>query len=860
MRRIGTFVYAASALLCLQPLAAAFSLPSRQGGWPPSLLPRQDNPAGAAPVSTVCGEIFDDIAANGTWLFAAAHVYDCLTSVPFHSAVALRFIEYYNTTLQFHSTLAYLRDPPPGYQQPAVDVLGEFEVIKTRVLQGFYQNQYAFQADVYRLAQSMHDGHVDLVAGILHPFSFSAPLEISSVSRDGKEAPQIYVTYQIIQAQNSSWELPVSPIVEINGRPAIEFLTAFAAENAQGALEPHADWNRLMWHPAVDILDGETDFTYGLTLYPGDEFNVVFANGTRWDGHWLAVYNYAYDTGPLTTGGDLFNYFVLGLPPASLVASDDALSFVPPYQGARDWFDETSGAYPRKPDVVQEALGVTDDGDVTGYFFRDISTGILSLPTFEQHSEAAVNFSRAVGQFIDGAAAAGLQNIIIDLQQNDGGMVSLAYDTFAHFFPDTEPFGGSRRRSHRLADVVGGALTEWWGGLDRRPDSDDYFDFLQYYDDEWVIPPRLSAATNAPFPSWAQYSGPRPLHGDRFSLTERYNLSDPVFTDTAFNMPIYSATTKPVWDPSHIVLLTDALCSSTCALFVEFMTRLGVRTVVAGGRPEPGPMQAVGGSRGARQYSAYRLDTAFAKAANVSAAARPALPEIPPGDTYRDTGMWTPFAGINLRDQVRDGDSEGVPLQFRYEPADCRIYYTLRNIYNATQLWRDVAAAAWVDSSLCVAGSTAGLKSATPPPRPRPPAPRPADNRPAPPASGSAGDTLTAGPSTYVRAVRVTDCSRPSSCQDMACRRGVELGCGSGRKVMRDMCVPIVRDVSDCEMQVGHEQLRFKAMFLGTVDSKGRASNYQGGRMDGRGLDGGRNMWVCVPTRGAGAGMCSASG
>ena len=34
----------------------------------------------------------------------------------------------------------------------------------------------------------------------------------------------------------------------------------------------------------------------------------------------------------------------------------------------------------------------------------------------------------------------------------------------------------------------------------------------------------------------------------------------------------------------------------------------GVRTVVAGGRPEPGPMQAVGGSRGAQVYDALALD------------------------------------------------------------------------------------------------------------------------------------------------------------------------------------------------------------------------------------------------------------
>lgn len=665
----------------------------------------------------------------------------------------------------------------------------------------------------------------------------------------------------IIEAQNSSWTLPISPIVEINGRPVLEFLTEFAAENAQGGLEPHADWNKLMWSPAVDIIDGKTDFTLGLTLYPGDEFNVVFANKSTLDSFWLAIYDYAYDTGPLTTGGDMFNYFVLGLAPASLVSSDDVLVPVTPNEGKRDWFDETSGAYPRNPDVVQEALGVTDDGDVTGYFFRDISTGILSLPTFEQHSEAAVNFSKAVGQFIEGAAAAGLQNIIIDLQQNDGGMVSLAYDTFARFFPDTEPFGGSRRRSHRLADVVGGAMTEWWGGLDRSPESDDYLDFLLHYDDEWVITPRLNAETNAPFTSWTQYSGPRPFHGDRFSLTERYNLSDPDFVESAFNMPIHSATTKPVWDPSHIVILTDGLCSSTCALFVEFMTRHGVRTVVAGGRPEPGPMQAVGGSRGAREYSAHHLDTEFAKAANVSAAARAALPEIPPDGIHRDTGMWTPYAGINLRDQIREDDAENIPLQFRYEPADCRIFYTLRNIYNATQLWRDVAAAAFVDPSLCVPGSTGGLKFAIPPPRPATSKPAPSnDNRPAPgsPIPGSAGSTLTAGPSTHVRAVRVADCSRPS-CQDMECRRDVVLDCGgTGAPITRDMCVPKVRDAAECEAQVDHEQLRFRPMFLGTVESKGAGrSHHHGDKTDKHGLDGGRNLFVCVPTRG-GAGVCKA--
>jgi hypothetical protein len=61
--------------------------------------------------------------------------------VPLNDAVALRFIDYYNTTLQFQSTLAYLKSPPEGYQQPAVDLLAGLQDIKDNITAGAYQNQ-----------------------------------------------------------------------------------------------------------------------------------------------------------------------------------------------------------------------------------------------------------------------------------------------------------------------------------------------------------------------------------------------------------------------------------------------------------------------------------------------------------------------------------------------------------------------------------------------------------------------------------------------------------------------------------------------------------------------------------------------
>lgn len=132
----------------------------------------------------------------------------------------------------------------------------------------------------------------------------------------------------------------------------------------------------------------------------------------------------------------------------------------------------------------------------------------------------------------------------------------------------------------------------------------------------------------------------------------------------------------------------------------------GVRTVVVGGRPEPGPMQATSGSRGASAYSGSYLDEDIADSSSL--ASRGTLPALDPDTQQRDSGMYLITAGFNLRDQVRSPDSTGPPLQFSYEAADCRLYWTLNNALNMTRLWYDAAGAIWglgLNSS-CVPGST----------------------------------------------------------------------------------------------------------------------------------------------------------
>jgi len=126
----------------------------------------------------------------------------------------------------------------------------------------------------------------------------------------------------------------------------------------------------------------------------------------------------------------------------------------------------------------------------------------------------------------------------------------------------------------------------------------------------------------------------------------------------------------------------------------------GVRTVTVGGLPQQGPMQAASGSRGAAAYSADALDDDF-DYVNQTLHDINAYSRLP---NREDNSMWTNFLGITLRNQVREGDP--TPLQFLFQAADCRIYYTLENVYNMSQLWRDAAYSTWNDPSACVSDST----------------------------------------------------------------------------------------------------------------------------------------------------------
>ena len=246
------------------------------------------------------------------------------------------------------------------------------------------------------------------------------------------------------QTDGLTWQ--PSAVSKINDVGVIDYLTQFAALNAVGGLEPHADWNMLMQSAALDIQGYYEIFSGAATFYPGDTINFSFENGTSTGPlPFLAVYNSPGDTGPLETGGDFYNFFVLGFYPeayfdeleaaaaSSTTTDDSTTSETSPPAATSTTVGWDNPAYPTS-DVVQPDLSIIGGGTLTGYFLNESSVAVLSIPSFDEYGDALGTFTDTISEFIERSQAAGMKKIVIDLQQNGGGDLFLAIDAFKQVY------------------------------------------------------------------------------------------------------------------------------------------------------------------------------------------------------------------------------------------------------------------------------------------------------------------------------------------------------------------------------------------------------------------------------------------
>jgi hypothetical protein len=371
------------------------------------------------------------------------------------------------------------------------------------------------------------------------------------------------------------------------------------------------------------------------------------------------------------------------------------------------------------------------------------NVAILSIPSYE--SPNVQSFQNTMRDFIRKSKAEGKTKMIFDLRGNGGGNAILGYDTFKQVYPqaNNEPFGGTRFRANEALNMAGQITQDFLAGKTFAQSNrtafaeafgpgvtqDDIFGLTSAFNYQHTLD-----SNNQDFKDWKQLFGPEVVNGDNFTTTLRYNYSDSISTTYAgfsvigFNQNLNETKTPQPFQAQDMVMLHDGMCSSTCAIAAELLKNQGaVRTIVVGGRPQPGPMQGVGGTKGAQVFAwddiQVRMQAIFFLG---SPAQRAQWNKTDLGRTAFATQLFKRSAyqggqiagGVNLKDNLRQGDASKIPLEFIYEAADCRMFFTAGMVNDVTQVWKGVADRMFrtgdkMGMKMCVEGSTADKSSVT---------------------------------------------------------------------------------------------------------------------------------------------------
>lgn len=574
--------------------------------------------------------------------------------------------------------------------------------------------------------QNAHDGHFvfypDSVTGV---FTFGRTTPLVSLSVDGESIPQPYVYADVLAASFGNASFTPSYITKIDGEDAIDYLLDWSQ---CGSLQDRdALWNNLFYIPAQISLgsSGTGTGTFngggrGRFVFPGPTTTLTFANGTT-----VTNDNFArvlVDFENITTGADIYaTYFATPEDAEAnaleLVLSSEASTTTSTTSAASTSSQTTTSTpapgYPSP--VVRHSLNLNSGYFLSGTGFDDVA--VLSVPSFVG-GDGEVEFQNVNSELIAAALQANKTKLIIDVSANGGGTILQGYDLFKQLFPSILPYGATRFRAHEAFNLIGQEYSYLSGLWPRSLNENDTVQDIESA--AWNY--RTDTDINyEPFTSWPEKYGPHEYGpaNDTFTSIIRWNLSDVLTPDNSGGIYVSgylnrsNVTTQP-FAAENVIIVYDGYCASTCTIFSELMRQqAGVKTIALGGRPNTDIIQAVGGVKGTNDYPYdYIIESveevfAFGNSSQQDAWNKTSLGSYSQLPLYRSPSIPV----VNARDGIRKGDLEEVPLQFRYESADCRIFYTPEMVVDETAVWKTVADVAWNGKASCVAGGIGGGNS-----------------------------------------------------------------------------------------------------------------------------------------------------
>ncbi|KAL2758920.1 hypothetical protein ACRALDRAFT_1080546 [Sodiomyces alcalophilus JCM 7366] len=697
-----------------------------------------------------CGEVAAQVdatlSANPRAIptVTAQLAFDCLQSVPNKPEPAQELIRSLQAYVEWQSTLAWLRDPPSTYSFPAADIPQGLADIADAAANGSFASEYEFQLSIMKVFASAHDGHFSFRGDVFKPFGFGNALaaDIVAVSRDGREPPRLY--HGRMLSVNMRMEDYPPAIIQINDQDAPTLIQDLNSQFS-GFQDPDSQWNSMF--PSYANPDAALLVAASFAFH-GPSVTLTYENGARRSEDGFTIVRPGIDFSGITNGQDFYDRFCNpdsadvvrpvqgGEARQMIMGSDENLDGEVTLLGPNEDLvlgeeeeDEAAvaeeepflpiGNYPR-PVVRDTVSDVTSGYFLDGEGYDDVA--VLSISSFAPRGNVAgleylADFQSTVETFLEECRRRSARRLVIDLSANGGGFVVAGFDLFAQLFPDAPRFQATNLRlPDSLASLARGVQNLRAPGQGRAVSDLELAARRQLAGSAVVgnfIPGEVYRApsSDAFEGGIEEILGPVELRDDSFTAYQQMPLNA---STSAFNLTGVGARSNPppaVFAPEDVVLLTDGTCGSTCTLFAYLATLgLGIKTVVQGGRPQPGPMQAIGGVEGAQVFffNDIQADAAAVLALDPEAGTRAgsdALQVLMEGYAIRRASNPLVAGAVNGKNAFMAADAS-TPLQFLWQPADCRVYYTWETLRDAEAAWRVAVDATWRDpQGICVEGS-----------------------------------------------------------------------------------------------------------------------------------------------------------
>ncbi|KAI5920368.1 peptidase S41 family protein [Camillea tinctor] len=615
--------------------------------------------------------------------------------------------------VEWQSTLAWLKDPPASYMLPPVDIQGGLDNISATATAGGFASEYDFQLAIVQLITAAHDGHFSYRPDIFKAFRFGSDLasDIISVSKDGLEVPKLYHK-DIADLASNATKAPIA-ITEINGRDAVTFISDLNSKFSVYQ-DPDSQWNTQFATYANP--DGALVVAASIA-YQGSSVTLTYEDGQQKSEDTFARLSSGANFSGINSGEDFYNRFCNPESEASAAAPASSTTTPAATSSAAPGLPEpTISGYPI-PVVRDSGSNTTSGYFLNGTGYDDVA--VLSVSSFAPSGninslEYLTNFQDTVESFLSQSSEAGKKRLVIDVTANGGGFVVAGYELFAQLFPDVEQFGASNLRlSDSLVDIarISASIP-----ANFQPTTVNEQLALQILAQNSIttnlIPGGVESPDGEMLTTVNEIISPVTLKNDRFTAYQNTPLDMPA---SDFNLTGTGSRSNPpaaVFSPENVVILTDGTCGSTCTLFSYLLLfQLNVKTVAVGGRPQTGPMQSIAGVEGAQVFQFSEVSSLanavieLAPQANQTALLAGQLGILADGYALK-RGINPESAGaINGKNAFSPSDSQ-TPLQFLYEPANCRFFYTADMLSKPELVWQRTVDATWTDpQSFCVQGS-----------------------------------------------------------------------------------------------------------------------------------------------------------